>query len=116
MLLFKQWLSKRDLKETEDGSSDPASRFQFNGSDDDFNDDHENTQLELFKRVISKYPEETLDFLTSIASRGDEEISGLLKRVNFHSKPKLTKPPRHPSDHDDIVIPMADRGGGGEED
>lgn len=100
------WREYRRVRESLSLGDDPAAKFDF----EDAADDHEHVQVELFKAALSKYPGETMDFLNSLANRGDEEISSLLRRVRKDKGPALPKEPRHPSDGHEIVPSSADRG------
>jgi hypothetical protein len=97
---------------------DPIDDFKFNSGEEDFADDYENIKQELFDAVLSKYPEETMQFLNGIAERGDEEIASLLSKLQ-QEEPNELKEPKHPTDVDEIVPSGADTGynaefGGGE--
>jgi hypothetical protein len=108
--MFHKWLEKRWSEEF--GSDGPIANFQ-SSNDDDFADDHEHLQQELFKCVMSKYPDDTLEFLNGIAQRGDEEVASLLRKFQ-KNKPNQMAEPRHPSDNDEVVPSSADMGHGGE--
>lgn len=108
MSFWKEYVRRRRVQEgMEDGSS-PVDRFKFNTDDEDFAEDYEKVQTELFKLVFSKYPNETVDFLNTIAQRGDEEIAGLLRKMKKDKGTKLPKEPRHPTDGHEIVPSKAD--------
>lgn len=115
MSMFADWLEKKRLRESLEDGDDPVSNFRFNNDDDDFSDDQDQVQAELFKTVLRKYPEETMDFLHTIAQRGDTEISALLNKIDKGRGPRLNKEPRHPSDYDEVMPPIADTGQGGGE-
>lgn len=114
MTMFQTWLKRRIHEEF--GMDDPAANFK--SGDDDFGDDHEHLQQELFKAVMSKYPDDLMQFLNGIAQRGDEEIAALLRKVQ-KNQPNQMSEPRHPSEDDEVVPSSADMGhnnefGGGE--
>ena len=111
--MFQEWLRKRGVKESFGDEADPVDGFKFGGSDDDYADDYENIQKELFKSVMSKYPDEAMEFFNGIAQRGDEEIAMLLSKLQ-QDKPNQSREPSHPSDGDEIVPSNADTGFGGE--
>jgi hypothetical protein len=111
MSVWKQFLKNRHVRESLEDGSDPTARFKFNSEDDDYAEDYERVQQELFKIVLSKYPNECLDFLNMIANRGDEEISGLLRKMKKEkSSGRLPKEPQHPTDGDEVVRAAADVG------
>lgn len=113
MSIFQQWLQQRKLKEGLGDDSDPVGNFKFSDSDD-YADDYENIQRELFKAVMSKYPDESLEFFNGIAQRGDEEIAMLLSKLQ-QDQPDQMREPQHPTDGDEVVPSNADTGlGGGE--
>ena len=112
--MYKEWLEKRQIREEFGVGGEPEDNFKFGPDDNDYADDHEHVQQELFKAVMSKYPEETIDFLNNIAARGDEEIASLLRKMQKEG-PDQMKEPRHPSDADEIVPSGADSGYGGDE-
>lgn len=119
MSMWQQWVKKRRFAENFGGVDDSSAKFKFNTEDDDFADDYEHIQSELFKTVMTKYPDETMAFLNGIADRGDEEIASLLKKVRRDRGPSMAKEPSHPSDKDEVVPSSADTGynpenGGGE--
>lgn len=109
---WKEFMRRRQLSEGLASGVSPVDKFRFNtdDADDDVAQDHEKLQHELFKVVMSKYPNETMDFLNTIANRGDEEVSSLLRKVRRDKGPKLPKEPQHPTDGDEVVPSMADRG------
>jgi hypothetical protein len=114
--MFQEWLKQRKIKEEFGMGSEPVDQFKFNTDDQDFADDHEHIQKELFKVVMSKYPEETLQFLNEIAARGDEEVASLLRKMQKDG-PRQMQEPSHPTDGDEVVPSGADTGyGGGEGD
>lgn len=114
--MYKEWLEKRKLKEEFGMGAEPVDQFKFSPDDNDYADDHEHVEKELFKAVMSKYPEETIEFLNNIAARGDEEIASLLRKMQKEG-PDQMKEPQHPSETDEIVPSGADTGyGGGEGD
>jgi hypothetical protein len=110
MSQFLEWLKKRSIKEGLGDNEDPTANFKFNTNDEDFADDHDQTESEVFKIVLRKYPDETMDFLYTIAQRGDEEVSSLLRKLDKGRGERLSKAPRHPSQDDEIVPPAADTG------
>ena len=112
MSTFQDWLKNRQLREEFGAEGEPVDDFKFNTDDQDFADDYENVEKELFKAVMSKYPEETEQFLNGIAQRGDEEISALLRKLK-KDQPMQMKEPQHPTDGDEIVPSGADSGYGG---
>lgn len=93
-----------------DDGSNPVDKFRFNTGEEDYAEDYEKVQQELFKVVLSKYPNETLDFLNTIAQRGDEEITNLLRKMRKDKGMRLPREPQHPTDGDEVVPSMADRG------
>lgn len=119
MSMFKEYARKRRLREGLADDADPTSGFKFNNSgDEDVADDHEHTQQELFKVIMTKYPEETNAFLNGIAQRGDEEVAALLRKVGKNKGFSMNREPQHPTDGDEVVPSNADTGhsgGGGEE-
>ena len=109
MNTFSDWLKKRRLIEDNNDLNNPTQNFNFNRSDLDYADDHDKVEVELLKTVLAKYPEETIDFLTTIAQKGDNEVRSLLNKID-KSSVKLGKKPAHPSDKEEIVPPLADAG------
>lgn len=106
MSLFKQWKKMRDIRETED---DPSSDFRFNSDGTDYAVDNDAIQEEIFRIAMSKYPNETGEFLGGLAQK-DQEIAGLLSKLS--REPNRTEKPEHPydDDKDELVPPNADRG------
>jgi len=109
MSIFRDWLERRKLKEELNDGGEPVDSFKFNTDDQDYADDHEHLEQELFKAVMSKYPEEAEEFLNGIAQRGDEEIANLLRKLR-KDQPMQMKEPQHPTDGDEVVPPGADTG------
>lgn len=108
MSLWQKYTKTRAIRE---GLGDsPVDKFKFNSDDDGFAEDHEKLQQELFKAVISKYPEETMDFFNTIANRGDEEVAGLMKKMSKEKGFRLPKEPQHPTDGHEFVPSTADIG------
>lgn len=110
MSMFSNWLAKRLLKEDEGFGGDPTSKFQFNGSDDDFADDYDKCLEDLIKTVLRKYPEETFDFLNTIGGRGDSEVAVLVQKLQRGQGPRLAVKPKHPEEQDEVVPAAADKG------
>lgn len=109
MSIYQQWLKKRMVREGLGDSGEPVDGFKYNAGDEDRGEDYERTQHELFKAVMSKYPEETMQFLNGIAQRGDQEIAELLRKLGS-DKPVQMKEPRHSSEEDEVVPSGADTG------
>ena len=107
---WTRWVKRRLVAEGLADGSDPVAKFKFSNGDEDYGEDHEHVQSELFKTVMSKYPEETMDFFNQFANRGDEEVSALLRKIRKDRTPTLSKEPRHPSGVEDVVPATADRG------
>lgn len=112
--MFKEWAKKRKIREDFDNDIGAADKFKFNVGEEDYADDHDHVEKELFKAVMSKYPEESMEFLNNIAARGDEEIASLLRKLN-KGGPEESKEPQHQSDGDEVVPYGSDSGFGGEE-
>jgi tRNA G46 methylase TrmB len=110
MSVWKEYLRRRELREGLADGGDPVAKFKFNTDDEDYAEDYEKVQQELFKTVMSKYPNETLDFLNTIAQRGDEEIASLLRKMKKDKGPKLPHEPQHPTEGDEVVPSTADTG------
>ena len=110
MSVWKQWVKKKLIEQEFGDDSDPGSKFKFDQQDDDFADDYDHVQSELFKTVLSKYPEETMAFLNNIADRGDEEIGELLRKMQKEKGPSQAKEPSHPSEKDEVMPASADTG------
>jgi hypothetical protein len=108
---FSDWLKKRHLIEDNNDLNNPVRSFDFNRSDLDYADDQGKVEEELFKIVFRKYPEETIDFLTSISQRGDNEVRALLNKIDKKAV-RLGKKPEHPSDKEEVVPSSADSGYG----
>lgn len=110
MTSWKRWLKIRLANEGfGDDNEDPASKFKLGQEDNDFADDHEKTGHELFDVLMSKYPEETTNFITQISSRGDQEIASLFRK--FHKNNNMNSPkPRHNHEPERVVPAMADVG------
>jgi len=113
MSIFREWLKKKQLKE----GGDPVANFKFNSDNRDYAEDQDRIEVELFKTIMRKYPEETMDFFSTLSQRGDNEVNALLRKLDKGRTPRLGKEPKHPSDNDEVKIPMADAGfsGGGSE-
>jgi hypothetical protein len=110
MSLWNQYLRKRGVSEALDDESNPVDKFKFNTDDEDYAEDYEKVQTELFKVVFAKYPTETVDFLNTIAGRGDEEVTNLLRKMRKDKGTKLPRRPEHPTDGHEFVPSTADRG------
>ena len=106
MSLFADYLRKQKIRES------LSSPFEKPAQDDQA-DDYDQLQRELFKTIMSKYPEETEAFLNGFAQRGDQEIVGMLSKLgrNMRSPAKA----HHPSDQDEIVPAASDLAHGGGE-
>lgn len=102
MSMFQTWLRRKRMYE---GLGDAGN---LNGGED-FAVDHERIQTELFKTLMSKYPDETMQFVNGIAQRGDEEVASLLSKLKRDKKPQFNEP-SHPSDGDEVVPANADTG------
>lgn len=111
MSLWNQWKSQRNIKEGLGDSSDPVSGFKFNGATDDYAADHDQIQQELFSIVMSKYPEETMQFLEGIAQRGDDEVLSLLRKMQ-QENPGHDGDANEPRNPPEVVPPAADTGHG----
>lgn len=109
MSMFKSWLERRRLREGLGDAGEPVDGMQLGGDSNDFAMDHEHLQRELFKTVLSKYPDETMQFLNGIAQRGDGEIASLLSKMKREKKSSFSEP-RHPTDGDEVVPSNADSG------
>ena len=112
---WRRWSEERKLREGFGEGGDPVSNFKFNTGDEDYADDYEHLQQELFRTVLDKYPEETMQFLEGIAQRGDQEIAALLRKLQRDIGPTANKEPDHPTDGDEVVPSGADTGYGGGE-
>lgn len=110
MSMFQKWLR---MREGFADSGDPVDGFKFDGEDQDFAADHEHVQQELFKTILSKYPEEMMQFLDGIAQRGDSEVASLLSKLKREKKPYTE--PQHNTEPDEVVPSGADRGYSGGE-
>lgn len=111
MSVWQDFIKNRRVRESFEDGSDPVSKFKFNTDDEDYSEDYEKVQQELFKTIMSKYPEECLDFLNTIANRGDQEVSNLLRKMKKEkSSNRLPKEPQHPTDGHEFVPSMADTG------
>ncbi len=80
-----------------------------------FNDmepyDYDDTRKDLMDVLFNRYQTEFLDFVDSLANgRNDNELSTIMSRI--HKSPKNNMKPKHFHEPDDVVMPMADKGGG----
>lgn len=106
------WIKQKRLKE---GSLDygyPDNGFKTN-DENDYAFDHEHVEKELFKVLLTKYPEETIEFVSRIAQRGDQEVSSLLKKIKKQDNSCFGQP-NHSIDKDEVVPSNADVGSGGD--
>jgi len=118
MSMWTKWKKRRDLTEGLGEGGSPVDSFKFNTGGDGHAEDYEHIQHELFSIVMSKYPDETMQFLDGIAQRGDEEVLNLLRKLQ--QEPSMGdedgNTPRNPPE---VVPPASDTGhsdfGGGEE-
>jgi hypothetical protein len=110
MSFWERYVERRKMREGLGDGDSPVDRFRFNTDDDDVGEDHEKVQQELFKVVMGKYPQEAVDFLNTIAQRGDEEVASLLRRMKKEKGPRLPRGPQHPTDGDEVVPATADTG------
>jgi|LakMenEpi03Aug12_release.lakeMendotaPanAssembly.Ray.scaffolds.fasta_scaffold20543_4 hypothetical protein len=109
--MFKDWLKKKHYKEGLADNDNPVEKYNFNkDNDSDFAEDQDRTEVELFKIIMRKYPEETMDFFQTMSRRGDAEISNLIKKLDRNSVPKLSLKPKHSPNFDEIVPSSADSG------
>jgi len=117
MKTFNGWIEERSLEEDIEDIQNPADRFKIN-SDGGPGNDYDRTLTELIKAVMNKYQQETMQFLTGIAERGDEEIADLLRRLSKEESPGDFKEPEHSTSGNEVVPPESDTGyadgGGGE--
>lgn len=120
---WQQYVKNKKFYENIDAeldSQDPVNKFKFNGEDEDYAEDYEKIEKELFGIVMRKYPNESIDFLNTLASRGDQEVSSLLRKLKKEkSSNRLPREPRHPTDGHEVAPSLADTGhnpdeGGGE--
>jgi len=109
MLMFKEWMRRKNLKEGLGDSGEPVDGFKLNGDDNDSAQDHEHLQKELFKAIMNKYPDEMMQFVNGIAQRGDEEVASILSKLRREKKPQFSEP-RHPTDGHEVVPSNADGG------
>lgn len=110
MSSFQSWLKKRIVRENLSDVSNRADGFGFGKTTDHEAEDYERVQQELFKLVLNKYPDETMEFLNGIGQRGDQEISELLSKLRTSNQPTNFPKPEHPEAQDKVVVtPMADR-------
>jgi len=114
MGLWQQWAKNRYLKEQDDLASDPEQTFKFNKDNSELGIDHDAVKHEIFDLTWRKYTDETMQFLSGIAQRGDQEIASLLRKLERDVAPSQMREPRHPSDGDEMVPPEADTGSSGE--
>lgn len=115
MSMWNQWKRKRDINEGLGDGANPVDNFKFNDGGDDYAADYEQIQKELFSIVLSKYPEETMQFLDGIAQRGDEEVLSLLRKLQQES-PSNDSEGNRPRNPPEVVPSAADSGHGGDED
>lgn len=109
MKTFAGWVQNRALSEDIDDIQNPADRFKLN-SDGDTANDYDRTLTELIKAVMSKYEQETMQFLHGIAERGDEEIADILRRLSKENRPSDFEEPEHSTDGNEVVPPESDTG------
>ena len=109
MKSFAGWVERRTLLEDIEDVDDPADKYKLN-SDGDMADDYDRTLTELIKAVMSKYEQETMQFLTGIAERGDEEIADILRRLSKENRPSDFEEPEHPTSGREVVPPESDTG------
>ena len=109
MSMFKDWMKRRMLREGLADSGEPMDGFKLGSDDNDFAGDHEHLQKELFKTVLNKYPDETMQFLNGIAQRGDEEVANLLSKLRREKKDTYREP-QHSGEGDEVVPSSADSG------
>jgi hypothetical protein len=109
MGIFQQWKQRR-LRE-----STPGLGLQTGTIDHELDGpiDYDKTKKELFDIVLTKYPDETMQFLEEISERGDEEVKNLFKKLKHE---KGNGPPHHPGhpqrQSHEIVPPIPDVGHG----
>lgn len=119
MGLWDQWVKNKRFLEQENLASDPDQIFKFNSDDTELGVDHDAIKHELFDLVWNKYTDESMQFFSGIAQRGDQEIALLLRKLEKDATPSQMKEPRHPSDDNEVVPPNADTGhsddGGGDD-
>jgi len=110
MKTFEKWLERKRLSEEFDT---PDDGFKINNGQDS-GTDYDHTLQELMKVVMSKYEQETLQFLQRIADRGDEEIINLVAKLKHEERPVSHQKPSH--SNDEVVPSFADTGHGQEGD
>lgn len=109
MKTFQKWVERKKFRENIEDLQNPSDRFKLNNSDD-LGTDYDHTLQELMKVVMAKYERETMEFLSGIAQRGDEEVINLLRRLGKEAKPIDMEEPDHPGQGDEVVPPNADVG------
>ena len=109
MKTFAGWAEKRSLLEDIEDIDNPADKFKLNIGGD-MADDYDHTLTELIKAVMSKYEQETMQFLSGIAERGDEEIADILRRLSRQNHPTDFEEPEHPTSGNEVVPPESDTG------
>ena len=107
--MFREWMRRKELREGLGDSGEPMDGFKLNADDNDFAGDHEHLQKELFKVILNKYPDETMQFLNGIAQRGDEEVANLLSKLRREKKDSFNEP-QHSTDGHEVVPSSADSG------
>ena len=110
MLIFIEWIKRKHIKEGFFDNRDPVANFKINSNHMDYADDQDRVEGDLFKTIMRKYPEETMDFFNTLSQRGDNEVNALLRKIDKGRTPRLGIEPKHPSDNDEIKIPLADAG------
>lgn len=109
MTTFIKWVQQKKLIEDMENLQNPSDRFKLNNSDD-LGSDYDHTLQELMKVVMSKYERETMQFLSGIAARGDEEVGNLMKKLDKEPTPVHGRRPEHPTAGDEVVPPESDTG------
>lgn len=110
MGIFHQWVSQRRLRE-----GTPGLGLQTGSIDSELDGpvDFDKTKKELFDIVISRYPEETMQFLEEMSERGDEELKNLFRKLKHERGGGPTHQPGNPQRQTHTIIPpMADVGHG----
>lgn len=112
MYNFKEWINKRRLKEAL--SVDGEKNFDITSMthDNDFAQDNDHLEFEIFKLIKRKFPEDMRDFFDTLTQKGDNEINSLIKK--FHkTATDVGLNPEHPEEEKDEISPSsADSGYG----
>lgn len=107
---FKEWINKRRLKEALSVDGEKNFDIRSSSNDNDFAQDNDHLEFEIFKLIKRKFPDDLRDFFDTLTQKGDNEMNSLIKKFN-RTATDIGINPEHPEeDKDEIAPSSADSG------